>query len=114
MRLVLGELEAAKAAAREALELAQFEQLDSAWRAIQHLAAVAALRGHPLGAARLLGFVDAWCERKGGFRGYYERASHDILMASLRDQLSTAVIAKVGADGAQLDFEEAAVEALSL
>jgi len=114
VRLVLGELEAAKAAAREALELAQFEQLDSAWRAIQHLAAVAALRGHPLGAARLLGFVDAWCERKGGFRGYYERASHDILMASLRDQLSTAVIAKVGADGAQLDFEEAAVEALSL
>jgi predicted ATPase len=113
-RIVLGQLDAAAAAARDALGLAHFEHLESAWRPIQHLAAIAALRGRPASAARLLGFVDAWCERKGGFRGYYERASHDILMASLRDQLSPEEIARLGSEGAPLDFERVVDEALAL
>jgi len=113
-RIVLGEIDAAKSAAREALELAHFEQLDSVWRAIQHLAAVAALRGNPRSAARLTGFVDAWCNQKRGFRGYYERASYDILTASLHEQLSTDARAALAADGTLLDFERAVEEALSL
>ena len=113
-RIVLGELDAAAAAARDALGLAHFEQLDSAWRPIQHLAAIAALRGHAASAARLIGFVDAWCASKGGFRGYYERASHDILMASLRAQLSADDIVRLAAEGAPLEFERAVDEALAL
>jgi predicted ATPase/DNA-binding XRE family transcriptional regulator len=113
-RIVLGELDAAAAAARDALGLAHFEHLDSAWRPIQHLAAIAALRGRPASAARLLGFVDAWCDSKGGFRGYYERASHDVLMTSLRAQLSAEDIARLAAEGAPLDFERAVDEALAL
>jgi len=113
-RIVLGEIEEAESAARDALELAHFEQLDSAWRAIQHLAAVAALRGRPRAAARLAGFVDAWCEQKGGFRGYYERATHDILAASLSEQLSADAIATLAAAGALLDFDRAVDEALAV
>jgi len=114
VRIVLGELDAAKSAARDALEFARFEQLDSVWRPIQHLAAVAALGGRPLTAARLIGFVDAWREQKSGFRGYYERASYDILMASLRDQLAADAIAALAAEGALLDFDRAVDEALNL
>jgi predicted ATPase len=113
-RLVLGEIDAAESAARDSLELAHFEQLDSAWRAIQHLAAVAALRGRSQAAVRLTGFVDAWCDERGGFRGYYERASYDILMATLCDQLSADTIATLAAEGARLDFERAVDEALRL
>ena len=72
------------------------------------------MRGRPASAARLLGFVDAWCERNGGFRGYYERASHDILMASLRDQLSPEEIARLASEGAPLEFERVVDEALAL
>jgi len=107
VRIVLGELSGAEEAARDALELARFEQLDSAWRAVLHLATLAALRGRFHEAARLAGFVDAWCERKGGFLGYYERASEDILMASLEAGLTSAEIASLAAEGARLDFDQA-------
>ena len=111
-RLVLGNVEAAETAACESLELARVEQLESAWRAIQHLAAVAALRGDPHTGARLLGFVDAWCDRNGGVRGYYERASHDILTSSLSAQLPAGDLPLLAAAGAALDFESAVNEAL--
>ncbi len=113
-RLVLGDVEAAELAARDALELAHFEQLDSAWRPIQHLAAIAALHGRAAGAARLAGFIEAWCRERGGYRGYYEQASYDILMASLREQLTPGALAKFSAEGAQLGFDRAVEEALSL
>jgi predicted ATPase/DNA-binding XRE family transcriptional regulator len=112
-QIVLGEIDAARSAAREALQIARGEQLASAWRAIQHLAAVAALQGHPHTAARLMGFVDAWCAREGGFRGYYERASYDALTAALGKQLSRDAIAALAAEGADLDYERAIDEALA-
>ena len=112
-RLVLDETAAAESAAREALELARFEQLDSGWRAIQHLAAVAARGGRPQTAARLMGFVDAWCAGKGGFRGYYERATHEIVTRALREQLPAPTIAQLATDGASLDFDGAVDLALS-
>ena len=111
---MLGEIDSAELAARDALELGRVERLDSAWRPIQHLAAIAALRGRAVTAARLIGFVDAWREQKSGFRGYYERATYDILVASLRDQLGPEDIAVLAAEGALLGFERAADEALSL
>lgn len=114
VRLVLGEIDAAKSAARDALELTRVEQLDSVWRAMQHLAAVAAIRGRAVTAGRLMGFVDAWREQKGGVRGYYERAGYDILVASLRDQLTADAIAALAAEGALLAFERAVDEALSV
>jgi predicted ATPase/ribosome-binding protein aMBF1 (putative translation factor) len=113
-RLVLGEVDLAEAAAHDALELAYFEQLDGAWRPIQHLAAVAALRGNFRLAARLGGFVDAWCEQKRGYRGYYERAGHDVLVSSLRDHLSTDAIATFAAQGASLAYDRAVDEALGV
>jgi len=113
VRLILGEIEAARSAARDALNVARREQLASAWRAIQHLAAIAALGGETRTAARLMGFVDAWCAREGGFRGYYERASYDLLTTSLRGQLSDDAIAAFAADGGDLDYERAIDEALA-
>jgi predicted ATPase/DNA-binding XRE family transcriptional regulator len=113
VRIVLGDIDAARSAARDALEVARSEQLASAWRAIQHLAAVAAIQGQTHTAARLMGFVDAWCEREGGFRGYYERASYDVLTAALRNRLSPDAIAMLAAEGADLDYEGAIDEALA-
>jgi predicted ATPase/DNA-binding XRE family transcriptional regulator len=113
-RIVLGDIEEAKSAAHEALGLAQVEQLDGAWRAIQHVATIAALQGKPIPAARLMGFVDGWCEQKAGYRGYYERASHAALLASLREQLAGDAIATLAAEGARLTFERAVEEALDL
>jgi predicted ATPase/DNA-binding XRE family transcriptional regulator len=113
VRIVLGEIDAARVAARDALHVARSEQLASAWRAIQHLAAVAALQGQAHSAARLMGFVDAWCEREGGFRGFYERASYDVLTESLRSQLSHDAISILAAIGADLNYEQAIDEALA-
>lgn len=110
--LVLGQVDAAESTAREALVLAHAEQLESAWRAIQHLAAVAALRGDVRSAARLMGFVNVQVQQSGAFRGYYERASYDVLTASLRAQLSTGAFANFTAEGALLDYERAVHTAL--
>jgi predicted ATPase/DNA-binding XRE family transcriptional regulator len=114
VRIVLGDLDGAEEAARDALELARFEQLDSAWRAILHLATLGALRGRLREAARLIGFIDAWCERKGGFRGYYERASEDVLISALGAGLASAEIAALAEEGSRLEFDQAVVAALRL
>jgi predicted ATPase/DNA-binding XRE family transcriptional regulator len=109
--LMLGDLDAAASAVVQSLELFPFERIESAWRAIQHTAAIAAQRGEPRRAARLLGFVDAWCAERGGFRGYHERASYAILTDSLRAQLKPETITALAAGGALLDVERALTEA---
>jgi hypothetical protein len=66
-------------------------------------------------ASRLLGFVDAqYQEAKGGFRDPYERAGYDILIASLREQLTPEEIEQYAAEGVQLDLQQAADLALSV
>ncbi|HTW84456.1 MAG TPA: helix-turn-helix domain-containing protein [Candidatus Sulfotelmatobacter sp.] len=112
-RLVLGDLDGAESALRESLELAPSERLEGAWRAIQHMATVSALRRQPRIAARLLGFVDAWCEREAGFRGYYERATLAMLADALHAQLSADAQTSLMAAGALLDVERAIDEALA-
>jgi hypothetical protein len=51
---------------------------------------------------------------KGGFRGYYERASEGILKSSLRAGLASAEIATLAEEGARLQFDQAVDEALGL
>jgi len=66
-RIALGDIDAAYAAAHEALELGRLGRVDVAWQAIQNLAAVASLRGRARSAARLAGFVNAFRERNKRF-----------------------------------------------
>ena len=47
-------------------------------------------------------------------RTHFHRAGHDILVASLRKQLSADAIEKLVAEGAALDFDRAVDEALNL
>ena len=65
-------------------------------------------------AARLCGFVNAWCARQYRARGPYEAATHALLTASLHAQLSDAQIATLAAEGASFDFTRAADEALRI
>lgn len=113
MRLVRGKIDAAEATARTALEFCRFDDLWDTLGPIQHLATVAALRGRPHTAARLLGFVNAKMS-EGRIRTHFQGAGHDILVASLRKQLSGDAIEKLDAEGAALDFDRAVDEALNL
>jgi ATP/maltotriose-dependent transcriptional regulator MalT len=113
-RLVRGKIDAAEATARTAIEFCRFDEpWDTLWP-IQHLATVAALRGLPHTAARLLGFVNAKMSEWQRIRTHFHCAGHDILLASLRKQLSADAIEKLVAEGAALDFDGAADEALNL
>lgn len=113
VRLLLNDLDAAELAAKEALRLARFEHLIG-WRAIGHLAGIAAVRGHPVIAARLIGFVNAWCERNDLVRGATDRGSYSVLMSSLREQLTEGEIESFSSDGMLLDVERAIDESLGL
>jgi predicted ATPase/DNA-binding XRE family transcriptional regulator len=90
--------------------------LDSkdALASIQHMAAVAARSAEFVTAARLLGFTDASYQANSIFRDPYERASYDIIVASLREHLTPVEIERYVAEGAQLDLEQAADLALKV
>ncbi len=114
--LTLGDDTAAGLLARGTLEniSAERHRLDISLSLIQHLATVAARSAEPVSAARLLGFVDGRYKAQGGFRDPYERASHDILIASLRVQLMPEEIERYAAEGAHFDLQRAAELALSV
>lgn len=113
-RLVRGKIDAAEATARTAVEVCRFDDLWDTLGPIQHLATVAALRGRPHTAARLLGFVNAKMFELQRIRTHFHCAGHDILVASLRKQLSADAIEKLVAEGALLDLDRAVDEALNL
>jgi predicted ATPase/DNA-binding XRE family transcriptional regulator len=113
-RLVRGKIDAAEATARTALEFSRFDGLWDTLGPIQHLATVAALRGRSHTAARLLGFVNAKMSELQRIRTHFHCAGHDILVASLRKQLSADAIEKLVAEGAALDLDRAVDEALNL
>jgi len=113
-RLVRGKIDAAEATARTAVEIARFDEPRDTLGPIQHLATVAALRGRPHTAARLLGFVNAKMSELQRIRTHFHSAGHDILVASLRKQLSADAIEKLVAEGAALDLDRAVDEALNL
>lgn len=113
-RLVLGETELANSAGREVLRRPQgCSQFETSLQAIQSIAAVAALRGGALVAARLLGFVDAACEGHEYWRSTVEQRAYDILTATVTDRLSGDIIATLRAGGATLTHELAIDEALA-
>ncbi|HEV3091836.1 MAG TPA: helix-turn-helix domain-containing protein [Candidatus Cybelea sp.] len=113
-QLALGDVDGARASAAEALTLARGAYSMDAAIAMQHLAAVAALRGDARAGARLRGYVDAWYRNQGCERDLTERRTYEILMAALRDRLSEAQIERLAAEGAELSEEQAALEALNV
>ena len=113
-QLVLGDIDGACLAAREALELARGAHPMDAAIATQHLAAVAALRGDAGCAARLRGYVDAWYSNEGCERDLTERRTNEILMTALRERLTDAEIDALAAEGAQLSEEQAVLAALAV
>jgi non-specific serine/threonine protein kinase len=115
-QLALGEIDAAQASAREALTLAHPARDVAAHMAIQHLAAVAALRSELRTAARLLGYVNNWLARmpESRTRDPIDQSSYDILTASLRRQLTDEEATALMAKGALLSQDAAVAEALAL
>ena len=97
----------------DALALGELE-VRGAVAFIQHMAAVAARSGQLVTAARLYGYTDARYQAVCGFREPLERASYDILIASLHEQLATEEIERYAAEGAQLDLQQSAELALSV
>jgi tetratricopeptide (TPR) repeat protein len=121
--VALRRFEEARSDAREALALAQDARssLYVAW-ALQHLAAIAALRVsesteqrlHDLRrAARLLGFVDARFSELGLARHYTEQQEYDKMLPVLRNELGAALHGHMG-DGTRWSEDQAVAEALEI
>jgi predicted ATPase/DNA-binding XRE family transcriptional regulator len=110
-QLVLGEIDAAEANAMESLDLAASSSPDLRL-ALGYLATIAAIKGRTSRAARLVGYVNAWCERMELSRELPEQKSYDMLMESLRRQLSEDEISVLAAEGARLTEDAAIEEAL--
>jgi hypothetical protein len=93
-RLTLGEIDGAKSAATDVLNRPHGRsQLETSLQALECLAAVAALHGNPLPAARLLGFADLWSTHEEHWRSPVEQSAYDILSASVTQQLHGDVLA---------------------
>jgi predicted ATPase/transcriptional regulator with XRE-family HTH domain len=114
--VVQGDYEAARAQARESLDATR----EGAWGtgvlwALQHFAAVAALR--PISeefvseersrAARLLGYVDAGVRRTASWRGYTEQQEHDAITAALRTALGDDTFVRLLGEGGEWSEERA-------
>ncbi|HYK52188.1 MAG TPA: adenylate/guanylate cyclase domain-containing protein [Candidatus Eremiobacteraceae bacterium] len=108
-RIALEDHNGAREDAREALRWARRAQsaLNTVY-ALQHLAALGALRGEVHDAARLIGYVDARFKGLGYEREYTGQWSYEKLMAALREQLSGAEIERLGVEGVAWTEDEAA------
>ncbi len=113
-RLVLGDIDGARLTATEALALAQDAQSLYATVAIQHLAAVAALRGDVRRAARLRGYVDHWYRREGCERDMTERRTDEMLAERLVATLGADEADALAAEGARFSDEQATAEAFAV
>ncbi len=82
--------------------------------AVELIAAASAILEKPVPAARLIGFVDAWYENEGFRRDRLSRFSYDLLMTSLREQLSPDDLARHLVSGSLLGIEAVEREALSV
>jgi predicted ATPase/class 3 adenylate cyclase len=120
----IGEWELAASHAREALGLARERDFVVAVTyALQHLAAVGALRppepgGEPLEsrrrAARLLGFVDARFDRLEIRREFTEQQEYDRVIAALDRELGSTKSAELLSQGGALTEASAFVEAMGV
>jgi predicted ATPase/DNA-binding SARP family transcriptional activator len=112
----------ARDVAREALWLArETEDHVQAIFALQHLAAIAALRSHEndgaageayLRSARILGYVDARIAKLESTREYPEQQEYDKMLAALREGLGEGELLKALAQGTTRNEEQTVAEAL--
>jgi tetratricopeptide (TPR) repeat protein len=113
----------ARTAAGEALSAARDAQYSAgvAW-ALQHFAAIAALRPHddaPVAedrrrAARILGYVDAQLAGLVAFREYTEQQEYDVIVTALRDALDKDELSKLLSEGSAWKEDQAVAEAMSI
>jgi predicted ATPase len=121
-RLALDEYDEARSAAREGLAMARGVHYDVAvvW-AVQHLAAVAAIR--PVGdsarrsddrtrGARLLGYVDGRLATLEAAREYTEQHEYDAVLASLREAFGEAQLERLMSEGRAWGEGEAVAQAM--
>jgi predicted ATPase/transcriptional regulator with XRE-family HTH domain len=113
-RLFLGEVDAARAAARELLVRTQSHERSSAVEAIGVLAAVACKRDLANLAARLLGFLRAWSRSIGHVFLESEERVLELVNVELRERLSQDAISFATAEGARFSFDRAAAEAMTV
>ena len=116
--VALGRYDEVAQCARELLDLARDHRLDvlTAY-ALQHLAAIAALRSGDArtSAARIFGFVDARLKAMGAARLHnHEQFEYDRVLATLIDAMGADEVERLMAAGAAIGEELAIDEALSL
>ena len=113
--IVLGDLERAHGAAREALRWARKGQYALGLAvALQHLALIAAHRGQAPSAAKLSGYVDVQFEELGSDREPTEKAEHRSLMELLNELLSENDTKKLRVEGAAWSEDQAVEAALKV
>lgn len=112
--LALDRYDQASAHGREALGLA-IEAKDALWTtfALQHLAALQALRGNAARAATLLGFVDRRFAELQHQREHTEQQEYQRAAAALQAKLPEAELRHCIAEGERLTDERAVSEALA-
>jgi predicted ATPase/transcriptional regulator with XRE-family HTH domain len=113
-RIVLGDIAAARLAAREALCLARGAHQDRATSAIAHLATIAALNAGSRRGAVLRGYVDSWYRSQNHVRHPAEQRTYQILVAALHEQLSDDEVEALSAAGAEFSEDAAVAEALAI
>jgi predicted ATPase/DNA-binding XRE family transcriptional regulator len=116
--VALGRYDEGELCARELLDLARDHRLDvlTAY-ALQHLAAIAALRSGDTrtSATRVLGFVDARLKAMGAARLHnHEQFEYDRVLATLIDAMDANEVERLMTAGAAMSEELAIDEALSL
>jgi predicted ATPase/DNA-binding XRE family transcriptional regulator len=107
LHLLLGEADAAEAAARAVFNGAGRDEA----LVVQYVAGVAILRGHPHAAARLMGFIEASLERAPLRRDTLQQRAWDLLCASVAKALHPDVLALLRAEGARLSAPAGIAEA---
>ena len=107
-RLILGELDAAKSSVLEALETLRGAPMPETFTwAVQHVATIAALRGDPIRAARLKGYVDRSYATQNERRQPTEEQLYRVLVSALEGRLNEREIARFSAEGAALGEDQA-------
>jgi len=110
--LLLNHLDVAAEVARE--NVAEAHEHVEVVGSMQHLAAIAALRGDAVAAARVLGFLDEWYTQTENRRVPIEQATYDVLIRALRDRLTEAAIDRWRTEGRRMTFDQAIDEVLHL
>ncbi len=101
--LAVGDLDAARAYAQEALAAARGREPHDATIAIQHLAAIAAVEGQLERAARLFGHVESGYRRETyPLRETVARRSYELLVKALDENLTPEGLARLVEEGANL------------